>query len=431
MFLLFVCPSPYVVVALGGSASPAMLVGLAMFVWWGLSRVTSSLSAAHTKQPIRIAAYFFIATILASIAAAYARVLPAQESQATLRGLAIALSFIGVVLFFADGLKDRNDVEKIVKAFIIGGSFVAVIGLLQFITRNNIAPMLKLPGLGAVNDITFISERNGLPRVSGTAYHPIEYAVVLCAIWPFALRNAVMNWTKSGRIVSLIPFILITCALPTALSRTAVVAFGAIVATMFFTWTTKRRSRFFLTSALCIVCLFIFAPKLPNVLIELFTKANQDVSISTRTSDYSQASKEIQNHLFFGRGYKTYDPNTYIYLDNQFLLSLIETGIFGLLSILGIFGTAITLGRNIKHKARDRFVKELGQCCASSLFAILLCFATFDTLSFPMISFVSASIIGITSALWRINRYINGQEEMAFHLTTSRVIEKKPITLVN
>ena len=424
IFLLFVCPSPYVVAALGGSASPAMLIGLVMLGWWAITRITNSVSAAHTRQPTRISTYLLIGSVFASSAAAFARVLPPEEAQAPLRGISIVLSIAGVALFFADGLRNRNDIEKIVAALVLGGTFVGIIGLLQFATGNDIAPFLKLPGLSAVNDFTFISERNGLPRVSGTAYHPIEYAVVLCVIWPFALRNAVMNWTKKGRLVSLLPFIIISAALPTALSRTSVIALGAIIGTIWFTWSARRRLRFIMSVSFGVSLLFIFAPQVPKVLIELFTKANEDISISTRTEDYTKAAEFIRASPFFGRGIKTFDPGRYFFLDNQYLLSLIETGIIGMTALLVFFIVAITLGRNVKHTARDPFLSELGQCCASSLFAILLCFATFDTMSFPMITFTSTLIIGLVSALWRVNRFENGDETMSFTSLSSRIINR-------
>lgn len=419
VFLLFVCPSPYVFVALGGSATPAMLLGLGMFIYWSLTRVTTSLSAAHTKQPIRVALYIFLGCIFASTAAAYARVLPIAETKAPLRGITIALAFAGVCLFFADGLRTRADIDKIVTAIVFGGTFVAVIGILQYATGNAIAPFFKLPGLGAINDVAFISERNGLPRVTGTAYHPIEYAVILCAIWPFALRYAVMGWEKKARIAVLLPSLLITGALATALSRTAVIAFSIVLLSMWLTWSARRRFRFAIFAALAILGLFLLAPQVPQVLIDLFTKADQDVSISSRTSDYANATSFITHHFFFGRGYKTFDPNTYFYLDNQFLLSLIEVGIFGLMSLIGLMCTGITLARNVKHTAKDPYTRELGQCLAGSLCAILVCFATFDTLSFPMVAFTTMTLLGLTGALWRVNRFENGQEDMEF-----RVVEE-------
>ena len=87
MFVLFVFPSPYVFVALGGSASPAMLLGLVMFGWWMLTRITGSLSAYRSRQPIRIAIYLLLASTFASAAAAFSRVLPVEETQAPLRGI--------------------------------------------------------------------------------------------------------------------------------------------------------------------------------------------------------------------------------------------------------------------------------------------------------------------------------------------------------
>ncbi len=427
MFVLFVCPSPYVFAALGGSASPAMLIGLVMFGWWMLTRITTSVSSAHTRQPLRIAVFLVIGSIVASTAAAYARILPVEEIQAPMRGLAIVASFAGVCLFFSDGLRNRIDIEKIVFAFVLGGTFVAVIGLIEFFSRKEISPLLQLPGLDPLGVLYLITERNGFPRVAATASHPIEYGIILCVIWPFAMRHAVMMWSKRGRFVSLIPIILISLALPTTMSRTAVVAFTIVVATMWFTWSSRRRMRFSMVMGFGITTLFVVAPQVPNAVVSLFTKADEDVSISTRTEDYSKAGELISQHLFFGRGFKTFDPERYFFVDNQYLLSLIEIGVVGTLALIGLFVTAITLARNVKHTARDPFMRELGQCCASSLFAILLCFATFDTLSFPMISFTALSIVGISGAIWRVNRYENGDKSMAFASISTRLVEHDTI----
>lgn len=427
MFLLFVCPSPYVVAALGGSASPAMLLGLFMFGWWLITRINTSLSSAHTKQPLRIAVFAFLAAIMASCAAAYARVLSVNEAQAPLRGIAIAISFAGVILFFADGLRNRKDIEKMIWALVLGGAFVATIGILQYLTGNEIAPYLKLPGLSAVNDFTFISERNGLPRVAGTAYHPIEYAVILCITWPFALRNAVMKWSKKSSIVALIPVSLISMALPTALSRTSIVAFSIVVFCVWFVWSPKRRLHFVSVLVLGIPSLFIFVPDIPRVLIELFTKADQDVSITTRTDDYQAAGEYIRNSFFFGRGYKTFDPGTYFFLDNQFLLSLIEIGIVGTICLFILFATSITQARNVRHTSKDPFMRELGQCCVAALFAVIVCFSTFDTLSFPMVSFTTVLIMGLIGAMWRINKFENGDKTMEFKYLSSRIIESDEV----
>ena len=231
-----------------------------------------------------------------------------------------------------------------------------------------------------------------------------------------------MNWTKRSRLFSLVPAILITAALPTALSRTAVVAFAAVISIMWFSWSRRRQMRFTMTVGLGVASLFVFAPKVPGVLIDLFTKANEDVSISTRTEDYSKAADFISQNPFFGRGFKTFDPARYFYLDNQYLLSLIETGIIGTICLLGLLVTAITLARNVRHTSRDPFVRELGQCCVAAIFAVMLCFATFDTMSFPMISFTTLAIVGIASALWRVNRFENGDLSFAFTHISSRII---------
>lgn len=414
IFVLFVSPSAYVLVPLGGSATPSMLIGLLMFFWWLASRITNGITSSHSRQPIRIASYILITCVIASMSAAYSRILEPYETQAPLRGLTLIISFVGVCLFFADSLRNRDDVEKIVTAFIWGATFVASIGILEFITTTNIATSLKFPGLGSVGDVYLITTRNGLPRVAGTATHPIEYGAVLCVIWPFALRYAVKQWTTNARIITMLPVVLISIGLATAMSRTAAVTFIVIVSTLWFTWSPRRRFRFGVSAIFGVICLYTFLPEIPTGLIELFTKANQDVSVTARTDDYAQVREYLSQRFFFGMGYKTFDPVRYFFVDNQYLLSLIEIGVIGTLGLVGFMITAITLARNVKHTAKENFTRELGQCFASSLIAILICFATYDTLSFSMIALTTFMFAGTAAALWRINRFENGERDLEF-----------------
>jgi O-antigen ligase len=94
---------------------------------------------------------------------------------------------------------------------------------------------------------------------------------------------------------------------------------------------------------------------------------------------------------------------------------MLETGLVGTIALIALFVTAITLARNVRHTAPDDYTKELGQAFVAGLVGILVCFATFDTLSFPMIAFLSMTIIGLSGALWRINRCERGQESFAFY----------------
>jgi len=92
--ILIGIPSELVVKALGGNATPAMLVGLLLLLWWACAKVLSGSGIDRSVQPVRIA----LGLLALSIVAAYAsgafhhiQGLP-QQATATQAQAAAALS---------------------------------------------------------------------------------------------------------------------------------------------------------------------------------------------------------------------------------------------------------------------------------------------------------------------------------------------------
>lgn len=403
LVLTFLVPAQLVFVPLGGSASPATLFGLLLLWYWLVARLVPSLGLDRGRQPIRIGVMIWLWATVASVGAAYARAgIDGTELQATNRGVVVSAAAAGITLLAADGIATRARLDALVRVLVWLGAILAFIGLLQFTVGVDLAGAIRVPGLGIVNPSLTVGVREGFPRVAGTATHPIEFAGVLAALFPLALYYG--SSVSRRRMLRWVPLVLMLLAIPTSLSRTAGVAMIAAVLFLWPTWTWRRRTE---AAGLVVVGIAVVQLVYPGVLetfLALFTGAGQDVSVTTRTSDYADALPYIQSGLLFGRGVRTFDPGTYFFVDNQWLLQLIETGLVGFLAMAAMFVIAITLARGARNRSIEAGPRELGQSIAASIAALAVCAFTFDAFGFPMVTVVTFLMFGLAGAAWRLSR---------------------------
>lgn len=403
LLLAYLIPSPLVFISLGGAATPALLLGLGALFLWINGRIMGNSGLATSWQPMRWAVMTWGWTIIASCAAAFARPLPSVEQQAPVRGTATMLGCVGLTLLAADGIRSRKRLETLLQWTVWGSCFVAIVGIIQFSTGYDIASKIRVPGLGSLVQVGYIQQRAGFNRVSGTTSHPIEFAVVMCAILPLALHYAFFPTTKH-RWVHWIPVALVLAAIPTSLSRTSVIGLATLALFLLPTWRFRRQLGTLVAASAAVGLMQFVYPGILDAMVGLFTQANSDPSITTRKSDYSNGFDLIRHSPLFGRGFKTFIPNTNFFIDNQYLMSAIETGLIGTISLIALFVVGISLARGARHRSPDYKTRELGQALAASLAAIMVCFATFDALSFPMITGLTFMLLGISAALWRMVR---------------------------
>lgn len=406
VLLAFAIPSPFVFTPLGGSASPAAMVALFCFWLWCMGRLAPTLGLATGRQPIRTAMWVFTATIVASVAVAFARVLPPSEAKAPFRALTAAAAALGLALLTADGVPNRRRLDRLLRWLVWGATFCGFVALLQFLFNIDLAMSLKPPGLGLLLDTAFVQERNGLRRAAGTAAHPIELAVILTSLLPLALHYALRDQKRGhlSPVVRWLPTAVIALAVPTTLSRTAVVGLVVIAVWMLPVWSWTRRITALVVTGLFIVAVQFLNAKVIETIVDLFVNADTDASITTRQSDYSSGFRIIGQHLLLGRGFKTFLPSENFFVDNEYLIHTIETGIIGLAALVMLFVVAIACTEGARRFAIDENTRDLGRSLGGAIAVIAVTFATFDALSFPLVTTVAFVLIGAAGALWRLVR---------------------------
>ncbi|KAA0233265.1 MAG: hypothetical protein EDR02_14300 [Actinobacteria bacterium] len=403
LVLLFVLPARLVVPAMGAAGRPALLFGIVLLGTWALSWAVPSW-APRGRQPIRVALLAWGAAVIVAYLAGLNRGLPGAELRGADRGLLTVAALVGLALFAVDGIPSRRRLDTLLKRLVMAGVFLAVTGHLQFFLGFNVSPLITLPGLELNAQLIGLSERGegDLLRVAGTSSHPIEFGVTLSMILPLAIHYALSVANSIKRLAYWGAVATIATAIALSISRAGIVAVAACLILLAVVWGWRARANAAVFGAIGLVAMRSAIPGLLGTIRALFTNFGNDPSIQGRQDDYPIVLGYVAERPWFGRGVGTFLPEEYILLDNQYLMTLVTTGIVGLLALLGLLVTGYVLARRVAKSERPASTRQLGQAIAAGIGAAVVASITFDSLAFPQFSGTLFLLLGCAGALWRL-----------------------------
>jgi O-antigen ligase len=371
---------------------------------------------------VGVATLTFLASILASYVAAATRPIPPIEIRAADRGLISALAYTGMVLAMIEGLRHRRSLDVVLMRLVTFGGIIAGLGLVQFATGRQLTDFIEIPGLSANFELGGLESRGGLNRPSGTAIHPIEYGAVLTMLLPLALHYA-MYAKERSTLARWWSVALIAGSIGICISRSAVVSAVLGLAILVPSWSPSLRRRAYVAIIGVLVTFYLFVPGLLGTLTAMFTGIAQDNSAQSRTDSYGIALDFIPRALWFGRGSRTFLPS-YRILDNQFILSLIETGVVGVAAFLFAAGAGVFGAHRVRRRSTDRSTRDLAQALIASIAAATLSTALYDSFSFPMAATLFFVLLGASGALVASQR--GERTPTAAHLRSVSPFETDP-----
>ncbi|MGQ0678381.1 MAG: O-antigen ligase family protein [Actinomycetota bacterium] len=403
--VLILMPAGLRIEPLGAAGTPAGLLALGGLWIWAAGRIVPSLGLATGRQPVRWAIALLFISTFASYAAAFTRPIDPAEMRGADRHLLVVAASAGAALLAADGIRSRVLLEKLLKRIVILGTLVAGIGIFQFTTGIDIASKISLPGLVDVNlGVGFIQQRSNFNRVAATMSHPIEFSVVITMILPLAIHLALFSSGRAKKLWWACTMIVGT-AVPMTLSRTATLGLVAVAIWLIPSWKPTLQRKALVACAAFAVVLRIIFPGLLGTMKYLVLGYQQDSSIEGRTSDFPFVAEFFAQRPLLGRGYGTFIPSRYFFLDNQYLGTLIEGGIVGLTVMLAVYLIGMSAGRGARHRSTDPSIKNLGQSLAACLAVPLFASAAFDFMAFPSCRGLAFILLGCCGAAWRISKF--------------------------
>jgi O-Antigen ligase len=309
----------------------------------------------------------------------------------------------GVVLVAAECLTSLSDIRRVLRALVWGGAICGAVAALQFWMSLDLAPYLReIPGFSLNFDNAGILDRAALNRVAGTAIHPIELGVVAGMLLPLAIWLAMHDTGRSAR-VRWAPVVLIGIAIPTSISRSAILSVALALGVFVMLMPARQRliGMFAVPLGLCAV--FMSAPGIIGTLTSFFEAGTSDPSVATRVDDYPMAERLVHQAPWFGHGPGTYIPdNAFEIFDNEYLKTSVELGLVGLVALVAYLALPAIFALLARRHSRDPELRMLCAALAGAALAATVCSFTFDSLSFPMFANVSALVVGLIGACWRL-----------------------------
>jgi O-antigen ligase len=356
-------------------------------------------------------------TVVVSVGLNVGRLGGAGVQENVVKQISLFASFFVVMLLAAVAITTRRQLDVVVRALVVGGAIVAALSLVEYRTGFNafnhlhtVLPVLTFneAGLPAV-----LQERGGGSRIYGSAQHPIALSALLMMLIPLGLymtqvssqkrwwgataliaMAALATVARTGTVMLLVELLVLLALRPRQMLRLWPYALPVILVMPF----AAPEALGGIKSA--------FMPQ-GGLIAEQTTNAGQ-VS-SNRLADVGPALREWSSQPLFGQGYGTRitdvrDPNSNaLILDNQWLATLLETGLLGLLAVLWLFGRAVHRSGRASRRDQTPF-GWLPSALAAAITGFLVGMLTFDAFAFAQVTFLCFVLIGLSVPAARLTR---------------------------
>jgi O-antigen ligase len=396
-----IIPPRLIVPGMTDIGRPGLIVGLLLFSWWILARLTFHLVLTG-PQPMRWAVFAFLTAAIISYAVAFSRPLTSIEKNGADRTMLYFAIIAGIVLMAADGIANWMRLHLLLKVLVGAAVVVALIGILESVLKIDLTRYIVIPGLSAKGDALEFEARGNAIRVASTTTHYIELAAFLAVVQPFAIHFALFSETKKGKRWGFAAALTLAAGIAVTVSRTGIVALVLMLIVLFPVWGWRTRYNMGVVVVGAIAAFGLLSPGLSRTVFRLFDNPGDNSSITARTDRYTLAWHYFTGNPILGRGTGTWIAPQYQIMDNQWIETGLSGGVLGVLTLLGLFITGIVLATKAMRRATTAADRHLCAALISTQVMAIAVAGTFDALAFSTYTAILALTIGLCGTVWRL-----------------------------
>jgi polysaccharide biosynthesis protein PslJ len=380
-------------------------------------------AARIRRTLVDVPLFMFATSLLVSDFVNYGRVTGLEVGGEVMKKLTFFVTFVILVYLIASTITKRKELDQLIKVLVSCGAFVAVAGLYEsrsgynvFNHLHSIFPPLKLDP--SQIPATSADSRGARLRIFASSEHPIALSAALTMLVPLGLYlaqragenvRARRMWLAMAGVTGL--------GVLATVSRTGIVMmFVLLVCYAFIKPAATRRALPLLLPVL--VFAHAAVPGAMGSLKSAFfpaggITAEQDYGSGTygsgRLADLGPSIEEWKRSPLLGDGFGTRitditDPRmNALILDDQWLGSLLETGLFGVFA----FGWLLLRGvrRFGRIGRRDKGPDGwLGAGLAASVMSYFVGMFTFDAFNFYQVTLLLYILMALGAVLLRLRR---------------------------
>jgi hypothetical protein len=325
------------------------------------------------------------------------------ELELSLKKLPLMLSYVTFFLIASSAIR-LGEVQAFM-SYTLGLAIIVALGMI-FEYRMKYNPFWSLsdtllPGFFSVegNAAGDVTDHIGRRLVRGPAEVPLEAVSMLAMALPIALVRVLHEPRTRQRIgYSLAIIVLIAAAFATYRKSALIVPVSVVFALAWF-----RRRELLRLAPLGMVTLIIVSSIAPGAIgstVRQFTRSDATSlpTVSDRSSDYDAVRPDVWSHILLGRGWGSYNHDSYRILDSEILLRTIETGVLGLAVFLLVVITVIASARKL-IAVRDPVKSPIALIGALVAVAFLVAAFLYDELSFPHAAYIFLYLVGLVTVV--------------------------------
>lgn len=377
--------------ALGGFqiTGPMMVAFLGAWIWV-YGKALPLPTFARGVRSVQRALLVLGLVLMTSYASSQLRPLEGFEVSGANRKTTVLLALFAVSVLAADGLRRVESIRRVLGALVAVLAFAGAIGVMQFVFRYDFEGLTRLPF------------RNGLPRATGTAHHPIDFGVACSSGFALALHFLATARTGGQRALALVATGLIGAGAAVSMSRSSILGLMVVMAVLLVWRRGALRWRTLAMAAAGGLLVLVMVPGVLDAYGGLFSDTGDDNSIRGRTSDYGPVFELWEEFPLLGRGFGTFDPTGYFVLDNSFLKVLLELGAVGLVAWVWLLVAGVGTAARARRLTDDDVHHDLAVCLAAMMASLAVSGFFYDVLFFQMGAGMLFLGLGCAGALHRV-----------------------------
>jgi hypothetical protein len=373
-----------------------------LFTTWVLSLAAGGPASPRVRVTlIHVGIAAFVAAISLSIVVNAHDLNQSLELDMPIKKITLLFSYGLFFLIVASSIR-RTEVPAFLK-YTLGLSILMAIGTIwEYRFHYNVFYDLSdklLPGFFQVGtvDSTEVDDIGRL-MIRGPAEHPLETVGMLTMAFPIALVGIIHSKERRARILyGLAACILLAAAISTYRKSALLAPLSVVVTIAFF----RRRELLRLAplGAVSMVVIHALSPgALGSILFQLHPNALGVSTVSDRTADYDAIRPDVWSHLFFGRGYSSYDHVAYRVLDSEILSRLVDSGVVGLGSEIFMLMCIVAAARPLIRSRHVTWAPPALAVAGAAIAFLVLAFL-FDASSFPHTPYILMSLAGLLAVM--------------------------------
>jgi hypothetical protein len=337
--------------------------------------------------PLHVALGAFLACAFVSVVLDAHYLNQAGELMLTFKKLPLLISYISIFVIVASSVR-RSEVPAFMTFTLVLAVLCALGTIYEYRFKTNV--FLSWSNTLLPSPFELVTDGNGqavdsLGRrwVAGPTAYGVELVMMLSMAMAIAVLGTVGSTTRRRRLLYALAVAVLFAAMFATQRKSALLAPVAVLLTLAY----FRRKELLSLAPLGLVLAVMVAAVSPGAVhgvVSQFVRSDRSnvATVSDRTSDYDAIRPDLWTHLALGRGYGSYNHDTYRILDSEILTRTLETGVLGLVAFLLIPISVVLAARKTVARRHPRWAPA-ALCGMAAAVCFIVSSTLYDVTAFP------------------------------------------------